>query len=126
MIRTTVRLTLFLAAGLAFLSASALAHHSFAANFNTDESTTITGVVTEFWFANPHTRIYLQVTNDAGEVEEWMAEGAGRNVLIRRGWTDDSIQPGTELIIEGNPSRDGKNSVGWNRLTLVDGTPVGP
>ena len=124
--KTRNGLVIGLAAALALLGSPGFAHHSFAAYFVTNESITIEGVVTEFWFQNPHTRIYLQVANDAGEVEEWMAEGGGRNVLFRRGWTEDTIQPGTKLIIEGNPSRDGKNSIGWTTLTHVDGTPVGP
>ena len=103
----------------------ALAHHSFAAHFDIDETVTIEGVVTEWWFQNPHTRIYLEVTNEDGEVEEWMAEGAGRNVLFRRGWSEETIQPGTRLVIVGNPSRDGSNTIGWDSLTLEDGTAVG-
>ena len=82
------------------------------------------GVVTEFWFANPHARIYLEVTNDDGTVEEWMAEGGSRNVLIRRGWNEDTIQPGTELIVTGSPSRDGSNAVGWQSITTAAGEVV--
>ena len=119
-------LAVLLSAAPVLLIGQALAHHSFAANFVTSETLTIEGVVTEFWFQNPHTRIYLEVTNEAGEVEEWMAEGAGRNVLIRRDWSEETIQPGTKLIIEGNPSRDGSNTIGWDSLTLEDGSSVGP
>ena len=115
-----------LAAALPLLGAQAPAHHSFAAHFNTEETITIEGVVTEWWFQNPHTRIYLEVANENGEVEEWMAEGGGRNVLYRRGWTEETILPGTRLIIVGNPSRDDSNTIGWDSLTLEDGTAVGP
>ena len=120
------RLAVILAVALSLPGGQALAHHSFAAYFVTTETITIEGVVTEWWFQNPHTRIYLDVTNDAGEVEQWMAEGGGRNVLYRRGWTDETILPGTRLIIVGNPSRDGSNTIGWDTLTHEDGSPVGP
>ena len=130
MIRITNRvrngLAVLLVAALPLLGAQALAHHSFAAYFITSETITVEGVVTEWWFQNPHTRIYLEVTNEDGEVEEWMAEGGGRNVLHRRGWTEETILPGTRLIIVGNPSRDGSNTIGWDSLTLEDGTAVGP
>ena len=115
-----------LALALASPGSLVLAHHSFAAHFVTDETVTIEGVVTEWWFQNPHTRIYLEVSNEDGEVEEWMAEGSGRNVLHRRGWTDETILPGTRLTIVGNPSRDGSRTVHWDTLTLEDGTAVGP
>ncbi len=115
-----------LVSALPLLAAQAPAHHSFAAYFVINETITIEGVVTEWWFQNPHTRIYLEVTNEDGEVEEWMAEGGGRNVLARRGWSEETILPGTRLTIEGNPSRDGSNTIGWDSLTLEDGTAVGP
>ena len=89
--------TVLMTAGL-ILSAGVLsAHHSFDAYFVSSETTTIEGVVTEFWFANPHARIYLEVTNEAGEVEEWMAEGGSRNVLLRWGWSQDTIKAGEAL-----------------------------
>ena len=125
-VRVRSGLFALLAAALPLAGGQALAHHSFAAYFLTDEIITIEGVVTEWWFQNPHTRIYLEVTNEDGEVEEWMAEGGGRNVLHRRGWTDETIQPGTRLTIVGNPSRDGSNTIGWDSLTLEDGSAVGP
>ena len=101
-------------------------HHSFDAYFLTDETTTVEGVVTEFWFANPHARIYLEVTNADGELVEWMAEGGSRNVLTRRGWSADTIKPGMELVVQGSPSRDGSNPIGWRSLTTVDGAELGP
>lgn len=119
-------LTALLAVVLPLMVGQTSAHHSFAAHFDIDEIITIEGVVTEWWFQNPHTRIYLEVTNEDGEVEEWMAEGGGRNVLFRRGWTDETILPGTRLTIVGNPSRDGSNTIGWDSLTHEDGTAVGP
>lgn len=130
MIETTNRFRIGLAALLAVVLplpvGQVFAHHSFAAHFDINETITVEGVVTEWWFQNPHTRIYLEVTNEDGEVEEWMAEGGGRNVLHRRGWTGETILPGTRLIIVGNPSRDGSNTIGWDTLTLEDGSAVGP
>lgn len=118
--------TAVLAAGFIGCASVVYGHHSFGAYFLIDETTTIKGVVTEFWFANPHARIYLQVTNEDSVVEEWMAEGASRNVLTRRGWSQDTIKPGLELVVQGNPSRDGSNAIGWRLLTTLDGAEVGP
>ncbi len=118
--------TALLAIGALGCGAAVYGHHSFAAFFLTDETTSIEGVVTEFWFRNPHTRIYLDVTTETGEVEEWMAEGGGRNVLTRRGWNKDTIKLGMELIVTGSPSRDGSRALGWSSLTTADGSEVGP
>ncbi len=119
--------TALLAIGVLGFGAAVYGHHNRAAFFLENETTRIEGVVTEFWFANPHARIYLDVTNENGEVEEWMAEGSSRNVLIRRGWSEDTIKPGMELIISGDRSRDGSNSLSWGgSLTTADGAEVGP
>ncbi len=108
--------------GLATLGvAAANAHHSAVANYIPDETIVIEGVVTEFWFANPHARIYLDVTTDAGETEDWMAEGGSRNNLIRDGWSKDKIRPGMALIIEGNPSRNGSPTLHWKTITTESG-----
>tara|TARA_E500000331_G_scaffold230976_1_gene221137 strand:- start:16234 stop:16653 length:420 start_codon:yes stop_codon:yes gene_type:complete len=98
---------------------NAYSHHSFAAHFDTSTTISIEGVVTEFWFQNPHARVYLEVTLGDGEKEIWMSEGAGPNVLIRnRGWSGDEVNPGMKLYIEGNPARDGSNSIGWRSIRL--------
>ena len=118
-------------AGLLFVgamvaAASSYGHHSFAAFFDQDETVSVQGVVKEFWFENPHTRIYLDVTNEDGEVVEWMLEGGSRNVLTRRGWSADTVAIGSAVQAEGNPSRDGSNSIGWRSLKMMDGSDVGP
>ena len=95
------------------------AHLSFAAHFDASSTISIVGVVTEFWFQNPHSRVYIEVTLDDGKKEIWMTEGAGPNVLIRnRGWVGDEIKPGMILYVEGNPARDGSKSIGWRTLRL--------
>lgn len=113
-------------AGSMIAAASSYGHHSFAAFFNLDETVAVEGVVKEFWFENPHSRIYIDVTNEDGEVVEWMLEGGSRNVLTRRGWDADTVQVGTMVQAEGNPSRDGSNSIGWRSLKTMDGKDVGP
>ncbi len=118
--------TALLAIGAVGFGAAVYGHHNRAAFFLENETMTIEGVVTEFWFANPHARIYLDVTLENGDVEEWMAEGSSRNVLTRRGWSADTIKPGMEVIVTGGPSRDGSNSVSWGSLTAADGSEVGP
>lgn len=103
----------------------AAAHHNFAAHYRPDETVEITGVVTEFRFVNPHARVYVEVSNAAGETELWMAEGDASVALRRSGWTETQLRPGDRVEIVGNPSRSGANMIGWETLRLADGTDIG-
>ena len=116
----------FGAIGLFLVAGIACAHHSFAAHFLVEETVVIEGVVKEWWFQNPHTRIYLDVTNDEGEITEWMAEGNGPNVLARRDWTKETIKVGTFLTISGNPARNESNSLHYQILKTADGKELNP
>ncbi len=88
-------------------SAQVLAHHSFAAEFDSNVKLSLHGVVTKVDWTNPHTYIYLEVENDKGQVEEWGMEMGSPNGLMRRGWTRNTLEVGTEVIIEGSRARDG-------------------
>ncbi len=103
----------------------AIAHHNPAAHYIVDERMEIEGVVTEFRAVNPHARVYFDVTDEAGEVDEWMAEGDSIINLRRAGWTNDQLKPGDRIRILGRPSRHGLNLVEWTFITLPDGTEVG-
>ena len=75
-------------------SMGAFAHHNPAAHYIVDERMEIEGVVTEFRAVNPHARVYFEVTNQTGQVEEWMAEGDSIINLRRAGWTNDQLKTG--------------------------------
>ena len=104
---------------------ASIAEDNLAAHYIVEERMEIAGVVTEFRAVNPHARIYFEVTNEAGQVEEWMAEGDSIISLRRAGWTDDQLKPGDRIQILGRPSRNGLNLVEWTVITLPDGTEVG-
>ncbi len=67
----------------------------------------------------------MEVINEDGEAEMWMAEGDAMVALRRSGWTADQLKPGDRVEITGNPSRSGANMIGWNTLHLADGTDIG-
>ena len=97
------------------------AHHSTAPIYDQEQSTTIAGTVTEFRFRNPHTRIYLDVVDDEGNRQHWMAEGSAPGRLLRLDWTEDELQPGDRVRITGAPTRDGSYKILWDTIALPDG-----
>jgi hypothetical protein len=104
---------------------TALAHHSFAVFFDAQKSISVTGVVTEFQFVNPHGVIRLQVKNASGGVEEWKFETNSPSILRRRGWTPDSLEAGETVTIEGWPARDNPHYGRLRSAKRANGEAVG-
>lgn len=90
--------------GFALLSgAGALqAHHSFPAVYDAKTRKTISGVVTQMLYQNPHARLYLRVTNADGSEDIWELETQNTSFLRRGGWLPSSVQQGDRLTVEGN------------------------
>lgn len=98
----------------------ALAHHSFAAVFDSSQTLTLDGEVTKVEWTNPHIWVYLDVVDDQGEVVNWQCEGGTPNSLRRRGWSSDTLQPGDHVEIEGWRAHDGSETCNA-RVMIKDG-----
>ena len=109
------------AAAALFPATPALAHHSNVA-FEVTKVVTITGVVKDFQWRNPHTWIILTVDDGKGAKVEWAVEGRAPGVLLRAGWTRSSIKPGDTITVDMSPAKDGSNSGLVARVTKADGT----
>ena len=97
------------------------AHHSSSMHYITTEEITVEGVVTKFLFANPHMRIYFDVTSADGTTKNWMGEGEAASVMKRQGWDTETLKPGDHIKILGNPSRDEVPRVEWITIETGDG-----
>ena len=111
-----------LALMLCFGAAAAVAHHAFAAEFDAEKPIRLEGTIVRVELINPHSWIHLDVTNEDGSVTRWMVEGGPPNALFRRGFTEDSLPVGTDIIVEGFQARDGSNTANGRNLLLADGS----
>jgi hypothetical protein len=99
----------------------ASAHHAFAAEFDANQPVRFTATVRRVRWTNPHTWFFVDVEQPDGTVEEWAIEAGTPNVLYRRGFTKDSLAPGTQVIIDGYRAKDGSRRANGRDITLPDG-----
>ena len=110
--------------GVLLLAAAqpALAHHSFAAEFDADKSFKMTGVVTKVEWQNPHTFFYLDVTDPTtGKVTNWALEMGSPNGLMRSGWTRNTMKVGDLVSVEGSLARSNR-ALGNARVVILTST----
>jgi hypothetical protein len=105
----------------ALLSAPAFSHHSNVA-FEVTKVETLTGVVTNFQWSNPHTWLKVMVSDGKGGNAEWGLEGRAPGVLGRAGWSRKSLVPGETVTVDYSPARDGSKTGLIARVTKADGT----
>ena len=107
--------------GLLLAAVSVSAHHAFTAEFDRNKPVKFSGTVTKMEWVNPHAWLHIDVKSDDGRMVKWMIEAAAPNALLRRGWTKNSLLPGTELIVEGFQAKDGSNRANGSTITFTDG-----
>jgi Family of unknown function (DUF6152) len=107
--------------GMVLGTGSAIAHHSFAAEFDANKALTLKGIVTKIEWQNPHTYFYMDVTASDGKVVNWGMEMGSPNGLMRQGWTRNTLHIGDEVTVEGAQAKDGTN-VGNARAVILAAT----
>ena len=113
-----------LAAGLALSAVPAFAHHSFAAEFDSNQTVTLKGAVTKVEWLNPHVWVYVDVKDESGKIAHWQCEGGAPNGLTRQGWGKSSLKEGDEIIVEGFRAKDATNTCSARSVKLPDGRRV--
>ena len=110
---------------LIFGAGAAFAHHSAPVFYKVEERITVSGTVTEFRFSNPHAILKFDVVAANGEKQQWTAETTSPSILRRRGWSQESFEPGDKVKLEGMPSQDGSYLMRITRAFREDGTEIG-
>src|SRR5258708_21272724 len=100
---------------------SASAHHAFAAEFDANKPVNFKGTITKMEWTNPHSWLHVLVKQPDGTAINWAIEAGTPNVLFRRGFTKDTLAPGTEVVIDGYQAKDGSSRANGRDLTLPDG-----
>ena len=118
MTKISLRAGLIGAAALAFAgTTAAVAHHSFAAEFDRDKPIKLQGEVVKFEWVNPHSWIHIKT----GDGKVWRVEGGAPSALLRRGWNRNSLPAGTKIIVQAFQARDGDTRASAAEISFPDG-----
>jgi len=104
---------------LAAVSLPALAHHSFAAEYDAAKPFKLTGAVTKIDWTNPHVYFFIDVEDEAGRVSNWAFEMGAPSALKGSGWTRTSMKIGDVVTVEGSLAKDGGKHGNARAVTLT-------
>lgn len=113
------------AVALLMVSASAFAHHGMT-TYDLERRITVKGTVTRFDFANPHVLLYFDVKGANGSVVPWVGETGSPNMMRRGGWNRNTLNPGDQITVSGQPAKNGSPSMRFLKIVLPNGQELDP
>jgi hypothetical protein len=111
--------------GLLTLALPTFSHHGVQA-YDAKNPVTLKGTITKFEWINPHSQIHIDVIDDSGKVVHWSFETQPPNILIHAGWTKNSLKPGDQVTIIGNPAKNGSPIGLITKVMLANGDQLTP
>jgi hypothetical protein len=96
-----------------------VAHHSFAAEFDSTKPIQLRGIVTKVEWTNPHVWFYINVKDEAGRVTNWGAEMGPPHGLQGRGWTRTTMKIGDDVIVNGTRAKNGSFRVNARNVVMA-------
>ncbi|MBV8728881.1 MAG: hypothetical protein JO336_03640 [Acidobacteriia bacterium] len=113
----------YLPACLLLLTAAALpvlAHHSFDAEYDENKTATMTGIVTNVEWINPHAFISISFKDESGATKEYKVELGPPYALTRGGWKRDTVKIGDKVTLQNTAlAKDGSNRAGSTQNTFL-------
>jgi hypothetical protein len=110
--------------GLLLACFPVMAHHSFAAEFDTKKPVELKGTVVTVEWVNPHAWIHMEVKDENGKATPWACELGSPNLLMRNGWRPNTLKPGDAIIVNGSAAKDGTNLANAKTVKLANGDRV--
>ena len=115
-----LKLVSCLIAGVALITVPAVAHHSFAAEYDNKKVVTVKGIVTKVDWMNPHVYFYMDATDEKGNIVNWALEMGPPGLLSRSGWTRNTMKVGDEVTVAGTLAKDGSNQANARSVTMTN------
>jgi hypothetical protein len=105
--------------GVVLAAAPVMAHHSFAAEYDSKKPVTIKGIVTKVDWMNPHVYFYLDVKDEKGDITNWALEMGPPTLLQKAGWSRTTMKVGDEVIVQGILAKDGAKQANARSVTMA-------
>ena len=115
------RVALITGLGVLAACAQALAHHSFAIEYDAKQPVEGTGIISKVEWTNPHMRVYIDTTAQDGSVTTWNLEMGSVNSILRRGWKPSDLKAGAKVSFKGYAGREVRTRAAISEITLADG-----
>ena len=123
--KDTLVALLGVAMALLMVSESASAHHGMT-TYDLQRRITVKGTVARFDFTNPHALLFFDVKDVKGTAVSWVGETGSPNMMRRGGWNRNTLKPGDQVTVSGNPAKNGHPSMRFLKIVLANGQELDP